>query len=85
MDTSDSAEEKKTPMTQEEVENYILLAGQRQERWFTLRFTEESMNDDPTALALMESIADIIQGGIASMAMEERMAQAKADVGDHLN
>ena len=33
----------KTPMTKEEVENYILLKGQNGERWFTLRFVDEEM------------------------------------------
>lgn len=66
-------------LTQEDVENFILLAGQTGERWFKLSFVDEGMNSEPTAVALMESIADVIHDGITSMAFAERQDQAIED------
>ncbi len=86
MDTNDAAdleltEETETvkALTQEEVENWIMLKTQADERWFEMRFIDEDMNNDPTALALMKSISDVIYAGTVSMVLEERMAQAEAD------
>lgn len=64
---------RKKPMTQQDVENYILLKGQSNERWFKLTFVDEEMNHDPTATALMESIGNVIQAGIVTMALEESL------------
>jgi len=63
-------------LTQQEVENFILLAGQAGDRWFKLSFVDEDMNAEPVAVALMESIADAIHDGITSMAFAERQEQA---------
>ncbi len=73
-------EEVKTPMTQQEVENWIMLKTQNDERWFEMRFVDDDMNDDPTAAALMQSISDVIYAGTVTMVLEERTAQAKEDV-----
>ncbi len=70
---ADCGDVRKKPMTQQDVENYILLKGQSGERWFKLMFVEEEMNHDPTAMALMESIGNIISAGIATMALEESL------------
>ncbi len=70
---------KKTPMTQQEVENWILLKGQSGERWFEFRFIDEEMNKDPTAAALMKSIADVIQGGLVAMALEEMIPEKEIE------
>lgn len=69
----------KAPLTQQQVEDFIMLAGQREERWFKICFIDEKMNEDSTALALMESLGDVIHAGIISLALEERMTQAKED------
>ena len=70
---------KKTPMTQQEVENWILLKGQSGERWFEFGFIDEDMNKDPTAAALMKSIADVIQGGLVAMALEEMIPEKEIE------
>lgn len=66
-------------LTQSEVEAFIMLAGQRKERWFKLVFIDEDMNKDPTATALMTSIADVIHNGIIEAAFIEQMEQAEED------
>jgi len=68
------------PMTQQEVENWIMLQTQNDVRWFEMRFVDEAMNNDPTASALMQSISDVIYAGTVSIVMEERMEQASEDV-----
>ncbi len=73
---------KKVSLTQEEVENWIMLQTQNDVRWFEMRFVDEDMNEDPTAKALMQSISDVIYAGTVSMVIEERIAQAKEDVKD---
>lgn len=65
-----------TDLTQQQVENFILLAGQTGERWFKLSFIDEGMNNDPTAKALMESIGDVIHEGMMNMEFDERSEQA---------
>ncbi len=70
---ADCSVTRKKPMTQQDVENYILLKGQSGERWFKLMFVDEEMNHDPTAIALMDSIGNIIQAGIVTMALEESL------------
>jgi len=57
----------KKKFTQQQVEDFILLAGQSKKRWFELRFLDEDMNNDPTAKALMEAIADSIHDGLMSL------------------
>ncbi len=71
---------KKVSLTQEEVENWIMLQTQNDVRWFEMRFVDEDMNEDPTAKALMQSISDVIYAGTVSMVIGERIAQAKEDV-----
>ncbi len=68
-----------TPMTQQEVENWIMLQTQNDVRWFEMRFVDEAMNNDPTAATLMQSISDVIYAGTVSMVLEERMEQASED------
>jgi len=52
------------PMTQKQVEDFILLSGQSGKRWFKLSFIDEDMNNDPTACALMDVIADAVHAGM---------------------
>lgn len=68
------------PFTQEQVEAHILLCGQSNKPWFKLVMLDEDMAKDPTAIALMASITDVIAAGIYTMGFEERMTQAKEDV-----
>jgi len=68
---------KAKPLTQKQVEDFIMLKAQSNERWFEVRFLDEDMNNDPTAAALMTSISDVIFAGMASLGLEERMADAE--------
>jgi hypothetical protein len=71
-------EQVKPPMTQEEVENWIMLKGQTDERWFEIRILDEEVGQDPTMIALMETVSDMIFRGIKGMPFEEsEMARAK--------
>lgn len=63
-------------LTQKQVENFILLAGQTGERWFKLSFIDEGMNNDPTATALMDALADAIHSGMMSADFIEGYEQA---------
>jgi len=78
-----------TDLTQQQVENFILLAGQSGERWFKLSFIDDGMNSDPTANALMDVLSDAIHDGIMSMDFTERYEQAAEDtksiIGAHKN
>lgn len=67
----------KLPYTQKQVEDFIMLCGQDNKPWFKLVMLDEDMANDPTALALMQSITDVIQAGIVSMDFEENMVAAK--------
>ena len=78
-DASSANEKTSRPLTQKQVEDYIVLKGQSGDRWFRLVFVDADMNDDPVAIALMDSIADIVHAGIISLSLEERMDQAKKD------
>lgn len=56
------------PMTQEQVESWIMLKGQNpDERWFEIRILDEEVGNDPTAQALMKTVSDMIFKGIAGM------------------
>jgi len=71
---------KKVPFTQKQVEDFIVLCNQNNKPWFTLVMLDAEMAADPTAQALMQSITDVIQASIITMAFEERMTQAAEDV-----
>ncbi len=71
--------DEKTPITRQQVEDFIVLVSQGEKRWFNLSFIDEDMNAAPAANALMELVADAIHEGMKSMAIQERMAQAKED------
>lgn len=56
------------PMSQEEVENWILLKGQNpDERWFEIRILDDKVGQDPTAKRLMAIVSDMIFKGIHDM------------------
>ena len=61
----------KPAMTQEQVENWIMLKGQTTERWFEIRILDEEVGQDPTMKALMDTVADMIFRGIQGMPFEE--------------
>ena len=65
------------PMSREQVQNFIMLAAQRKERWFEIRFTDEEMNKQPEAIRLMNTISDMVQEGICTAEIEEHFDQAK--------
>ena len=54
-------------MTQEECENWIMMKGQNKERWFEVRILDPEVGQDPTMIALMESVSDMIMNGINGM------------------
>lgn len=61
----------KKPMTQQEVENWIMLKGQSEERWFKLVITDDEIGQDPTMIALMETVSDMIFLGIQDLPFQE--------------
>ena len=61
----------KPPMTQEAVENWIMLKGQSGDRWFEIRILDEEVGQDPTMIALMESVSEMIFRGIQGMPFTE--------------
>ena len=61
----------KKPMTQEQVENWIMLKGQTDERWFEIKILDEEVGQDPTMIALMEVVSDMIFKGIKGMPFTE--------------
>lgn len=68
----------KPPMTQQEVENWILLKGQGEERWFEIQILDEEVRDDPTMIALMDTVSEMIYKGMQGMAFTE--ANKKPDL-----
>lgn len=70
----------KPVMTQEQVENWVMLKGQSGERWFEIRILDEEVGQDPTMIALMETVSDMIFKGIQGMPFAESQAQAKPDL-----
>lgn len=67
------------PMSQEEVENWILLKGQTEERWFEIRILDPEVGNDPTAVALMTVLSDMINQGIHNMPFLESQAKDQRD------
>ena len=57
----------KPAMTQEQVENWIMVKGQTDERWFELRILDDEVGQDPTMIALMETVSDMIFKGIKEL------------------
>ena len=64
-------------MSREQVQNFIMLASQRKERWFEIRFIDDDMNKEPEAIRLMNDISDMVQEGISAAEIEEHFDQAK--------
>ena len=63
-DTAKTMEAYDNPMSQEQVEQWVMLQGQKGVRWFSLQVLDPEMNRDPTCLALMNAIADTIFEGM---------------------
>lgn len=63
------------PMTQEACENWILLKGQTGERWFEVRILDPEVAEDPTMIALMTTVSEMIFAGIQGMPFTEAEAQ----------
>ena len=61
----------KKPMTKAEVESWIMLKGQTDERWFKITILDDEVGQDPTMIALMETVSDMIFSGIKGMPFEE--------------
>lgn len=77
---SDEGTSEKKPMTQEEVESWIMLKGQYDERWFEIRILDKEVGQDPTARALMEALSDMIHKGVMNMPFMEAQAASKPDL-----
>ncbi len=67
----------KQPFTQQQVEDFIMLCSQDDKPWFKLVMLDEDMAADPTAIALMQAITEVIRTGIISLEFDERMEQAQ--------
>ena len=65
--------------TKKEVEDFIVLSSQSAKPWFKLVMADKDMACDETAMALMEVLTNSIYEGMHEMAIQERMAQTKAD------
>lgn len=63
------------PMTQEQCENWIMLKGQTGKRWFKVVILDPEVDDDPTMIALMETVSDMIFAGIQGMPFTEAEAE----------
>lgn len=76
----------KKPMTQEEVENWILLKGQGKKRWFEIRILDKEVDKEPVMRALMEALSDMMQAGILGMPFMEgnRPEKSKVRKGVHM-
>lgn len=72
------------PMTQEQVEAWIMLKGQSGERWFKIEILDKQVGQDPTMIALMETVSEMIFAGIQGMpfleAEQARQMGKKTDV-----
>jgi hypothetical protein len=68
-----------TPMTQKEVESWIMLKGQTGQRWFNVVIIDEEVGQDPTMIALMETVSEMIFAGIQNIPFDE-MAKPKIEI-----
>ncbi len=68
-------------MTKEEVEAWIMLKGQTGKRWFEIRILDEEVGQDPTMIALMETVSEMIFSGIQGMPFEEANVPRKKENG----
>jgi len=71
----------KPPMTQEQVESWIMLKGQGKDRWFTIRILDDEVGQDPTMIALMETVSDMIFAGIQDLPFQEAEVLRKKQQG----
>lgn len=72
----------KTPMTQEQCENWIQLKGQTGVRWFEIRILDPEIQDEPAMASLMEAVSEMIFKGIQGMPFTEA-EQARAQGADN--
>lgn len=68
------------PMTKEQCENWIMLKGQTDERWFKIVILDDEVGQDPTMIALMETVSDMIFRGIQGMPFTESQQAGKPDL-----
>lgn len=61
----------KPPMTKEQVEAWIMLKGQSDERWFKIVILDEEVGQEPNMISLMETVSNMIFAGIQGMPFEE--------------
>ena len=69
----------KPAMTQQQCENWIVLKAQTGERWFEVKILDEIVGQDPTMIALMESVSEMIFAGIKGMPFTESETLRAAD------
>ena len=66
-------------MTKEEVEAWVMLKGQSNERWFEIKILDEEVGQQPNMIALMETVSNMIFAGMQGMPFQEaEMARKKA-------
>ncbi len=70
----------KPPMTQEEVENWIMLAGQTGKVVFEIHVVDPEIDKDPTMRALLESLTEMIHNGIMGMPFLESNRPKKSKI-----
>lgn len=80
---TDEATPIKKPMTKPQVEAWIMLKAQSGERWFEIRILDDEVGQDPTMVALMETVSEMIFAGIQGMPFEEaEMVRKKNNIKD---
>ena len=68
-----------TPMTKEQVESWVQLKAQTGERWFKVVVLDEEVGQDPTVIALMETVSEMIFAGIQNIPFAE-VAKPKVEI-----
>ena len=61
----------KPAMTKEDCENFIMLKGQGDERWFKLVILDPEVADEPVMQMLMDTVSDMMFQGMQGMPFTE--------------
>ena len=63
----------KTPMTTEQIEQWIMLKGQSGKRWFKIEILDEEVAQEPNMIILMDTLSDFIFNGMKEVGIAESM------------
>ena len=63
----------KPPMTPEQIQEWIMLKGQGEKRFFKIEILDPDMAQEPNMILLMDTLSDFIYDGMKTAGLAESM------------